>query len=243
MQGIIVFATAIVPDASARAALAAASAFFLSAFVVWFVLAAHHGLAKEVRDLWGLAGIMVEGRVWPAPGGWALSADAISLLHVESQMRGLRTFVELGPGASSVILGRSARGKLQMFGLEHEERYAESLRWQLQEHGMSEYTLVYAPLKKQMVGNRLVTWYDPAALARLPTKIDVLVVDGPPSWAVGGRRDPAWPLLRNRMAKGSLILVDDTVRPEERAMVHEWMKDGRLRLLVDRGEFVLLEVQ
>jgi hypothetical protein len=70
----------------------------------------------------------------------------------------------------------------------------------------------------------------------------VLIVDGPPNFAGGRNRAPAWPELRSRLPVGALVLVDDTQRDSERAMVAEWLADGGLDLLHDGDTFMALEV-
>ncbi len=48
-------------------------------------------------------------------------------------------------------------------------------------------------------------------------------------------------MLRDRMRTGGIVLVDDTDRPDERAMAETWAGDG-LRIIADRGESIMLEV-
>lgn len=195
----------------------------------------------EARELWGLTGLVVDGTPWPAPGGWALTAAALNCLLVEMSGRECRTVVELGPGTSSIVLGR-ARPDLHIVGLEHDARFVDTLSASLRMHGLAHYELIHAPLVPQADSSHAIGWYDPAALARLPEKIDVVIVDGPPNGRGTGARSPAWPMLRTRMAPGGLVLVDDTDRPDERRMVGAWATDGGLRVVADRGSFVLLEV-
>lgn len=211
------------------AAIAVALAVGLPAF---HLLTAQAAAAQEARDLWGLTGVMIDGRPWPPPGQWALSASALTALIPQIRSRGLKTIVELGPGTSSVVLAHAGLDA-QMFGLEHDERFVRSLTALFALHGMTDYHLIHAPLDGR--------WYDPHALDRLPSHIDVLIVDGPPNWRGTGNRAPAWPTLKGRMSSGGLVLVDDTARADERRMVRRWTEDG-LRVFQDRGEFVVLEV-
>ena len=198
-------------------------------------------IRQEMRDLWGLAHVAHDGRPWPAPGGWALGADALAMLIREMRARDSRTVLELGPGTSSVVIGAARVGPLRMIGLEHDERYVTAVAQQLAMHGI-EYDLIHAPLRSVRCRGRDVSWYDPAALERVPSSLDVLIVDGPVNWDGGGNRSPAWPLLRERLRAGALVVVDDTERPDERAMVDEWLRGGGLRVLQDSGSFVALEV-
>jgi Methyltransferase domain len=211
------------------------------AWTSFYVMREQREARDEVRELWGLAGVMVDGTPWPAPGGWAISASALRCLLLEMNARACRTVVELGPGTSSIVLGR-AKPDLQIAGLEHDVRFVNSLAGTLREHRLGTYQLIHAPLVPQRIAGREVPWYDSAAVARLPEKIDVLIVDGPPNGRGVGGRSPAWPVLRTRMAPGGLVLVDDTDRPDERRMVDSWVADRGLRVITDGGSFVVLEV-
>lgn len=205
-----------------------------------YLAAGQAAAIQETRDLWGLGGVILDGRPWPSPGGWALGAGALALLLREIRLRELRTVVELGPGASSVILGRTLP-HLEITGFEHDERFHAVVRDSLKEHDLDRYQLIHAPLHPVESEGRTVTWYDPKASAELPPQIDVLIVDGPPNGAGAGNRSPAWQMLRDRMRAGGIVLVDDTDRADERAMAKAWAGDG-LRVIADHGEFIMLEV-
>ena len=101
--------------------------------------------------------------------------------------------------------------------------------------------MIHAPLSDYAIEGREVRWYEPESLTGIPETIDVLVVDGPPNGDGAGNRWPAWSHFRDKMLPGSLVLVDDTARADERAMVNDWTSDG-LKIIEDGGSFVLLEV-
>lgn len=196
-------------------------------------------LLHEMRTLWGLSGVVVEGRPWPAPGGWALGADALlwTLTRIGRDAR--LSVVELGPGTSSVVLGRSLRAS-SFWGLEHDENFVDVVSRMLAQHGLNNYSLLHAPLS---VGEDGCRWYAEAAVAQLPSTIDLLIVDGPPNLAGSGNRAPAMARLRDRLAPGAMVLVDDTHRKDERAMAHRWCAaDPTLSVVYDGGSFVVLRV-
>lgn len=223
----------------AAAILGAVAITVAVSFPTMLLLERQEAILQESRDLWALSGVMLGGPPWPTPGGWALGAGALNFLVQEVNRRDFNTVVELGPGASSVVLGRLPG--LDLYGLEHDERFKGLVEANLAQHGHDGNRIVLAPLQPTPLGNRTVSWYDRAALADLPDSIDVLVVDGPPNWQGAGNRAPAWPLLKDRMAPGSIVLVDDTHRPDERAMALSWSGDG-LTVLHDAGEFIAMEV-
>jgi predicted O-methyltransferase YrrM len=192
---------------------------------------------QDTRDLWGLQGLMTDGKTWPSPGGWALGAGALKLLIDDIDRFGHRNVVELGPGASSIVLGH-AEPELRIFGLEHDEKFVELVTAQLERHRIDGYELIYAPLETAD-GEQ---WYSRASLARLPDRIDVLIVDGPPNWQGKGKRRPAWKELVRRIEPGGLVLVDDTHRHDERTMATDWLRDPRIELILDAGDFMALRV-
>lgn len=219
----------------------ALGASVFAGLLTFSVLSALSSIEQEARDLWGLTGVMHGGPPWPAPGGWALSASALTLLISEMRQRKLTSVVELGPGTSSVVLGHALPG-IKMYGLEHDEVFVRSVADTLAAHRLADYELIYAPLAPLSDEGGRATWYERTALDRLPTQVDVLIVDGPPNWKGEGNRAPALSMLSNRLHTGSLVLVDDAARPDERRMVETWVRQGALSVVVDRGDFVLLEV-
>jgi predicted O-methyltransferase YrrM len=207
---------------------------------LWVLVEEQREIRQEARDLWALAHAMHDGKPWLPPGGWALGADALVWLLREVDARGSRVIVELGPGASSVVLGSTTDARL--IGLEHDEYYFHVLAKQLATNGLADYELHHAPLEARSHAAGSVQWYGATAIDSLPGEIDVLIVDGPPNFAGGRNRSPAWPELRSRLPSGALILVDDTQRDSERAMVAEWLAGGGLDLLHDGDTFMALEV-
>jgi hypothetical protein len=241
LVGLCVLLAAVLPVLAVQALLLAAAATGAVSALLFYVLQGRQQIAEEARHLWALSGLVLERRPWPTPGGWALSAQAIVRVHDEIRRRNFRTVVELGPGVSSILLGRAAPD-VEFFGLEHDQAFVDAVAHKLREHEIVGYNLILAPLTTQMVGGHPVEWYAPEAISRLPAAIDVLIVDGPPNPYGRGARAPAWPLLCHRLHPGSLVLVDDVARSDERGMLRDWLQDGRLRVLDDRGSFALLEV-
>jgi predicted O-methyltransferase YrrM len=191
---------------------------------------------QELRELWGLGIGVTDGRVLPAPGGWALDPAAISWLWRRMQAAPPDTIVELGPGTSSVLLrlaANQADAAPIMYGLEHDPKFVASLNEQFAYHGL-DYEMIHAPLAGR--------WYRTDVLDQLPHRIDWLIIDGPPSWDGGTDRSLAWDHLADRLAPGALIVFDDTDRPRERAAANRVAHFPQVTKVYDGDTFVVLEI-
>ena len=228
-------------DRRVRAAGLGSVAGLSVAVTLRLLLAETRESRQESRDLWGLSNAMVTGNPWPAPGGWALGADALLWILRRIDADSAAAVVELGPGVSTVILC-SCRPRIKSVGVEHGDQYVAQLTAEIASHGIKNHELLHAPLVTQGYEGTTVEWYDPAVLERMPKQIDLLIVDGPPNWDGGQNRSLAWPLLRDRLSPGAFVLVDDTQRRAERDMVDSWVGEGGLTQIHDGGTFTVLAV-
>jgi len=131
--------------------------------------------------------------------------------------------LELGSGASTVVMAARCKslGSGQVVALEHDASYAEATRQELRGQGLADSaTVVDAPLVDVAAGDETRSWYSLGP--DIPSRIELLFVDGPPATVAPLARYPALPLLRGRLAPGAVVLVDDGDRPDERRMVQRW---------------------
>ena len=63
-------------------------------------------------------------------------------------------------------------------------------------------------------------WYDVEAV-NIPNGIGLVVCDGPKGTTRGGRNGLA-PVMKDRLARGCIVLLDDTSREAERAIIERW---------------------
>ncbi|WP_067970556.1 class I SAM-dependent methyltransferase [Nocardiopsis trehalosi] len=178
---------------------------------------------QELRDYLRPAPFM------PALRGWAASPDVLRLLVEEIRDRAPKLVVECGSGASSVWLGYALRrsGNGRLVAIEHDERYAELSRDLVAAHGLGDIVEVrHAPLREWTPpgGGDPQPWYDTEALGDLDG-IDVLFVDGPPARTAPQSRYPAGPVLLPRCSADAVVVIDDTVRGDERATSDRWVAE------------------
>ena len=182
----------------------------------------------------------------PPLGGWAASPDLVLEVVDHLLAERPRLVVELGSGVSTAVLALAVREHgldTRIVSLDHNAHYAAQTRRLLERHGVADLVDVrFAPLARTHVPDHLTPWYDEAAIADLHD-IGMLVVDGPPTATGPAARYPAVPLLADRFAARCCIVVDDTTRPGDRAVVARWadqLPDFAVRdLPLEKGAAVL----
>ena len=182
----------------------------------------------------------------PQLGGWALTSRVVDA--VAREVLGVdhpATVVELGSGGSSTWIGLALRANPnggRAFSLDHLPQYAEGTRRSLLAHGLQDTVQVLdAPLQPVRLGDEEFDWYSLDVLPDSLPPVDVLLVDGPPTVDNPMTRYPAMPLLRDRLAPGAAVILDDTVRKEEQQIVDRWLAENPgLTREADLGKAVLL---
>jgi predicted O-methyltransferase YrrM len=156
--------------------------------------------------------------------GWAVGPDFAVLLLREVLMRRQACVVELGSGVSTLVLGYAVeRTGGRLVSVDHDASYAAHTEAEVARHGLQDsVTIVHAPLEPWAGGS--ARWYSRAWVEALPP-IDVLVVDGPPGDTGPLARYPALPALATKLSPGAVLIADDAHRPDERAMVAQWLKE------------------
>lgn len=160
----------------------------------------------------------------PATRHWAASPDFLEILFDEVAAQRPSTVVELGSGASTLVVAAALRqnrsGHLRSF--DHDESYAEKTRKDVARLDFGDVVTVnVTPLKSQGVNGKDVLWYD-IDERHLPNQIDFLIVDGPPEPIVGeGGRFPVASKLFDRLADNGFVIFDDANRPGEQRFLQE----------------------
>lgn len=216
-----------------------AVATFLRTYLLRWEIA--NAVDSTAGAIWGLTGLhSPRGLPLPALGGYALRPVAAQALAREVIEQRPGVVVELGPGASTVIVELASRQQEpgpRIFSFEHDEEYVCEMEELIRSLDLSHVTVIHAALGE----GRDTPWYDLAAFEHLPGEpIDMLIVDGPPDPKGMGTRRHAYPQLRGRLSERAVIFVDDTGRPTERAMVDEWLEDPKLQLKRDGGAYIVL---
>lgn len=187
---------------------------------------------RDVGDIHGLVRLAPYTQTFPLPlgGGWALTGDSAAVLVQEMLLRQPNIVVELGSGASTLILGQVLKrnGYGRLLSVDHDAAWANQTRRNIKFLNLQDVvTVVDAPLRSIATEDGSYAWYDiPKNDLDDLGPIDFLVVDGPPSQAEDSAiqaRYPAFPVLRERLSTGSVVFVDDCNREGERNMIERWM--------------------
>ena len=191
-------------------------------------------LAQEADEYRTMRELLVPGAFdLPPSGGWALTTPTIvHMVHHVLEDPSVQTVVELGSGVSTLwlALAMRKRGTGHIHSFDHEEKFAAITRANVARFGVEEYVTVHtSPLVPCVIEGREYLWYDVSSLPAYLT-VDLLFVDGPPEDTGTDARFPALPQLAPRLAPGAWVVLDDTIRAGERAILARWQTDPSLRL-------------
>ena len=94
-------------------------------------------------------------------------------------------------------------------------------------------TVINAPLTSRRVGDTSWLWY---SIEKMPAeKIDMVIVDGPPSVTQRLGRYPAGPLSIRHLASSGIVFLDDTGRTDEKEIIRRWRQE--FPDLIERDHF------
>ena len=160
-------------------------------------------------------------------GGPSIDAQHARLLLFILQERKPRTILELGSGSSTVIIAHAMK-RLEApmpvhIAVDHEERFLENTRELARVNGVVDRVrFEHCPLGP--LDGFALPWYSGVPEVVRGEQLDLVIIDGPPAYAVGeGRaREPALTVLRPFLSKGAVVILDDANRPGEKESLEEW---------------------
>lgn len=160
--------------------------------------------------------------------GWAATPELAVTVLRQLIFHKPKTIVELGSGVTTLINGygfETYNPDGILFSLDHNHEYAEITRQEIKQHGLETYVdLRIAPLIDINLNGGSYKWYDLSNF-NPHSKIDLLIVDGPPVSTVKNARYPALPLMIDYLSKNCSIIIHDTNRKEEREIVKRWLSE------------------
>lgn len=170
----------------------------------------------------------------PPLRGWAASPDVLLHLHTHIMSTQPRLIVELGSGASTLVVADALvqNGKGKLVSIEHSEFYAGQTLHSLKAAQLQDCVELRVGDLETWKGVHLnpeesekpSRWY-PVRLLRELGPVDLLWVDGPPGATCPYARYPAMPTLVERLSANSEVWMDDTIRREEKDICERWAED------------------
>jgi len=123
---------------------------------------------------------------------------------------------ECGSGLSTILIGIIAKKQgRKMVSFEHIDFWANRIQKELDQNNLNNNQIFVRQLKDY--GN--YAWYNTDGLEF--DKIGLCICDAPPGDTKGGRRGFLY-LFKDQLLPGAVVLVDDTIREDERNMITEW---------------------
>lgn len=146
-----------------------------------------------------------------------------------------KVILEFGTGLSTLVISRMLRmnglSDIQLFSVEHDERWLSVLQNLIEEEGLERRIhLIHAPLVESEFALNGNAWYSTDQLNKLLEErnihIDSVVVDGPPAWEEEKKfaRYPALPFVYRFLNRNSVIFLDDVSRQGESEILKYWLE-------------------
>ena len=183
---------------------------------------------RQTEDLFSLYFSVKPQSPLPDLRGWSASPDYLKQILLLIDEKDVGNILELGSGASSIIIGRflQSRGKGKLVSIEQDEEYANKTRKLVEVNKIQDFVEVqYKPVKDVKIGNDNWSWYDIREL-NYQEPFDMLLIDGPsPNEDQKLVRYPALPLLKSYLREGASILLDDAFREDEKMVVRKWLEN------------------
>ena len=170
---------------------------------------------------------------------WSAEAGLLQAIVDEVDRSQPGHVLECGTGVSTLLLGLLSEGaRMTFWSLEHDSHWHAYTAERMARLRVPTKGVLLAPMRRYDGFD----WYDAAAHA-LPDRFDVIICDGPPGSTRGGRFGLV-PVLRDRIAAGTRIIVDDAHRPDEQEIVRRWSSEFDLRFATQRetDQFLVLRV-
>ncbi|MFZ4124056.1 MAG: O-methyltransferase [Candidatus Planktophila sp.] len=154
----------------------------------------------------------------PPTRSWAASPDLLLTIAELVRTHKPRLVVELGSGVSTLIVAKA--GGRKVISIDNSEEFAAKTRDMLKVHKVRGVEVRVAALKPHKSG---VDWYDTTKLSSL-TKIDMLIIDGPPGSKNPDARKPALTELIKKLSPKAIVIIDDVKRTGERDLAEAFAK-------------------
>lgn len=180
----------------------------------------------ENQSLALLQGLMPQHSYLPYTIWGALPRTIVHILN-DIVINRRTNIVEFGSGISTYFIARLiALNELpaRFVSVDSNSEWLAHQQAMLNREGLATAELVHAPLKtgaREYMEN--ASWYDEQSLLpHIHPGVDLVIADGPATDQSPWIRHHAVPFIRDFLADDYAIFLDDTNRPQEKAILHDW---------------------
>lgn len=164
--------------------------------------------------------------------GWAVEEAFVRLLVYKVLTNRPKKIVELGSGLSTLITVKTLAildYDFSFFSFDSDESFLEETKNLLVAENLaddSRINLICSKLKDIDVNGGKYSWYNPENFNFDFDQINLLIVDGPVGALCKNARYPAIPILKKYLKTGSVVLLDDAKRDDEKEIMELWKKEN-----------------
>jgi len=174
--------------------------------------------------------------------GWGNEAwsagSALLSAALEWLPKSAGTIAECGSGISTLVLASAAKASgREVFSFEHDPGWAAKLQSAIPDRLRTSVELCVTPIRNYGEFD----WYSLEGVTP-PTDIGFVLCDGPPGSTRGGRYGLG-PVLKPYLARGCIVLLDDTQRTSEHKVVLRWCTELNAEVIHEGGTFNVLQVR
>jgi predicted O-methyltransferase YrrM len=138
--------------------------------------------------------------------------------------------VELGSGLSTLLILKIIQKlgyKPNFYSFDSDSHFLNETQKVLISEGVfsDNIHLVFSPISDLSLSGSSYKWYNTKDFKFGFDKIDLLVIDGPLGALCKNARYPALVILKNYIKNGTLILLDDANRQDEKEIINLWKNE------------------
>ena len=161
---------------------------------------------------------------WGNPGFTATVDYLNAIWNAAAKAEG--PILECGSGLTTLVAGAiTAKSGMPLVVLEHHLPSYHRMARMIEQLNLSHVQLLYCPL----TAFDGFDWYDTQDHT-LPEKVALVICDGPPGSNSGGRYGLI-PVMQHTFDETCRILIDDTHRRKERAVIRRWCQEPSLEIV------------
>lgn len=163
---------------------------------------------------------------------WSISPKEILHFCNDIIINDRKNIVEFGAGFSTICIAqllKISKKKANFISVENNAAWAADLRRILQDMELQDFVqIIDAPITavpEKFAKAKQEKWYDTEILkTQISAAVDLVIVDGPFGGTTPFARYSAIPFLQEKLAADYSIFLDDSSRPEEKAIAQDWHK-------------------